>query len=60
MLKSLDEDKALTRAKCFEVGWLLLSPDNWTYINIWTRQRGVVTVEALNEAIKEREKRYSI
>lgn len=39
------------RQWCFTVGWHLLNPDTWEYINIWTRERGVVTVDSLNAAI---------
>jgi hypothetical protein len=51
-LKSLDENRAAVKDACFEVGWHLLSPHNWTYINIFTGKRSEVTLESLIKAVE--------
>jgi len=51
-LKSLDEDRATVKAACFYVGWHLLSSNSWAYVNIWTRERGEVSLDALVKAVK--------
>lgn len=42
----------LTRDKCFEVGWQLLSLDTWEYRDIFTGDKGIATVEGLQAALK--------
>ena len=42
----------LTRNKCFEAGWQLLSPDSWEYRDIFTGDKGIATVEGLQAALK--------
>ena len=42
----------LTRDKCFEAGWQLLSPDTWEYRDIFTGDKGIATVEGLQAALK--------
>lgn len=42
----------LTRDRCFEAGWQLLSPDTWEYRDIFTGIRGIATVEGLQSALK--------
>ena len=42
----------LTRDKCFEAGWQLLSPDSWEYRDIFTGDKGTATVEGLQAALK--------
>ena len=50
-LKTLDEDPATVKAACFDVGWQLLSPDNWAYRSVWTGERGEVSLDKLIEAV---------
>ena len=42
----------LTRDKCFEAGWQLLSPDTWEYRDIFTGDKSTATVEGLQAALK--------
>jgi|GEM_PF-1414400 len=42
----------LTRDRCFEAGWQLLSPDTWEYRDIFTGDRGIATAEGLQVALK--------
>ena len=42
----------LTRDKCFEAGWQLLSPDTWEYRDIFTGVKSIATLEGLQEALK--------
>ena len=42
----------LTRDKCFEAGWQLLSPDSWEYRCIFTGDKGIATVEGLQAELK--------
>ena len=42
----------LTRDKCFEAGWQLLSPDTWEYRDIFTGDKGIATLESLQAALK--------
>ena len=51
-LKSLEEDPATVKAACFYVGWHLLTPHNWAYVDIWTRERGEVSLDALIKAVE--------
>ena len=53
-LTSPNDDPALVREKCFDVGWHLRSPDSWEYINIWTRESGEVELSKLIEAVKRK------
>ena len=58
-LTSPDDDPALVREKCFEVGWLLRSPDSWEYINLFPQtinesRDGVVTIPELIKAVKRK------
>jgi len=49
----------LTRDRCFEAGWQLLSPDTWEYCDIFTGTRGIATVEGLQAALKAKAERLS-
>ena len=42
----------ITRDKCFEAGWQLLSPDTWEYRDIFTGDKGIATVEGLQAELK--------
>ena len=42
----------LTRDKCFEAGWQLLSPDSWEYRDIFTGDKGIATLEGLQAELK--------
>ena len=42
----------LTRDKCFEAVWQLLSADSWEYRDIVTGDKGIATVEGLQAALK--------
>ena len=58
-LTSPNDDPALVREKCFDVGWHLRSPDSWEYINLFPRttlesRDGVVTIPTLIEAVKRK------
>ena len=50
----------LTRDKCFEAGWQLLSPDTWEYRDIFTGDKGIATVEGLQVALKAKTERLLI
>ena len=50
----------LTRDKCFEAGWQLLSPDTWEYCDIFTGDKGIATVEGLQAALKVKADRLLI
>ena len=50
----------LTRDRCFEAGWQLLSPDTWEYRDIFTGDRGIATVEGLQAALKAKAERLLI
>ena len=42
----------LTRDKCFEAGWQLLSPASWEYRDIFTGDKGIATLEGLQAELK--------
>ena len=50
----------LTRDKCFEAGWQLLSPDTWEYRDIFTGIRGIATVEGLQASLKAKLNRLKV
>ena len=50
----------LTRDKCFEAGWQLLSVDSWEYRDIFTGDKGIATVEGLQSALNAKAKRLLI
>lgn len=54
-----DDNPKLVRDTCSEVGWLLLSPDSWEYINIWTGKRGTVAITELVKAVQAKRDRLS-
>lgn len=58
-LTNPDDSPKLVRDTCFEVGWLLLSPDSWEYINIWTKKRGTVAIPELIKAVHARRDRLA-
>ena len=51
-LKNLNEDPATVKAACFYVGWQLLTPHSWAYVDIFTRERGEVKLDKLIEAVE--------
>ena len=51
-LKNLYEDPAAVKAACFYVGWQLLTPRTWAYVDIFTRERGEVSLAHLIEAVE--------
>ena len=51
-LKNLNEDPATVKAACFYVGWQLLTPHLWAYVDIFTRERGEVSLDQLIEAVE--------
>ena len=53
------DNPELVRDTCFEVGWLLLSPNSWEYINIWTGKRGTVAITELVKAVQAKRDRLS-
>ena len=42
----------ITRDKCFEAGWQLLSLYTWEYRDVFTGAKGIATVECLQAALK--------
>ena len=53
-LTSLSDNPDLIRRTCFDVGWQLRSPDSWEYRDVFTGLEGIVTLEALIQATKEK------
>lgn len=54
-----DDNPKLVRDTCFEVGWQVLSPDSWEYINIWNAKRGTVTISGLIKAVQDKRDRIN-
>ncbi len=56
-LTTLGGNPDLIRKGCFYVGWKLRSPDSWEYRDVFTGLEGVVTLESLIQATKEKRER---
>lgn len=59
-LKNLDDDRALVKAACFYVGWMLLSSTSWQYKAIFTQECGEVTLNALIAAVTAKNKTLTV
>jgi hypothetical protein len=53
-LTTLIDNPDLIRRACFYVGWKLRSPNSWEYRDVFTGLEGIVTLEALIQATKEK------
>ena len=54
-----NDNPALVRETCFDVGWQLSSPDSWAYRNIFTGETGEVAIADLVCAVQAKRDRLS-
>ena len=58
-LKSIQEDPTTVKSAMFFVGWYLLTPHSWAYVDVFTGERDVVTLDALIKAVEAKKMRLA-
>ena len=52
-----DDNPQIIREACFYAGWQLRSPNSWAYMDLFTGELGVVTIEGLVKAVENKRER---